>query len=79
MSKPEPTARSSHPNTTNPRWIAGKATFADLLAGGSVERLSTGHLRDACFYSSTLMFPPAGGGKVKAALRDEAKKRNVLP
>lgn len=77
--KPEPTARCSHPDTTNPRWLAGKQVFADLIKGGSTGLLGMDDLKDALFYSKNLLTPPAGGVKVRLALRAEAKKRGVLP
>lgn len=76
--KPEPQPRASHPDTVDPRWVAGKAVFAALIKGGTTEALSDESLKDALRYSRTVMFPPSGGSKVKLALKAEAKKRNVL-
>ena len=71
--------KASHPDTVNPRWIAGKAIFAKMIAGMEPVLLTPDELTDALLYSKTLLFPPAGGSKVKLALRAEAKKRAVLP
>lgn len=77
--KPEPAPRASHPDTTNPRWVAGRALFARLIAGAKPDALTPDELKDALFYSRNLLTPPAGGVKVRLALRAEAKKRGILP
>lgn len=70
--------RASHPDTVDPHWLAGKVLFAKLTGGMETARLTLDELKDALRYSRTLLFPPAGGGKVKVALRKEAVKRGVL-
>lgn len=76
--KPEPAPRASHPNTTNPKWIAGKKIFADLSAGGNASLLSNDEVAAGLFYAKTVMFPARGGRNAKNGLKAEAKKRVIL-